>query len=601
MKKLIFFVLFFSLLSLFAIGFWVTVRTMAHVTEYIATTAEHVTPREYHYAATVDTSVIENNIPRRVVSSSEGIIYGGIVPYDQSAYPLTRTFFHAVKKQEPPIIVILTTNHTEHDPAEVVSSRYDWKTSTGILHINTDALYEVQRHVPVTVDEGVVGNEQGLQSVVTAASELLPQTTVLTFVLSPSVSTSTKVALVDALDRTLPHNAVVVASVDGHTYDTDTAAAFHGEVLRSAFARWSDRRGDEQLPQVDVLHALMVRRQATGVGCANTMHGSTGASSDELVSSYVSLCFTDGQAVSSSVSLLGFGDMMLDRNVKKQIDLHGTEYLFGSIAGKEKQFFRTVDIVSANLEGPFASYRRPTSKEIAFRFDPALIPMLTDYQFSLFTLANNHSYDMGRDGFEEAKTYLREAGIHFYGSEYAVDDNSLFIEKVGDTRIAFIGLNDTETPLTMSQILPLIERAKKEADSIVVNIHWGIEYKEVSSARQRSLAHALIDEGVDVIIGHHPHVVEEMEIYKDRPIFYSLGNFIFDQYFSVPTQQGLGVGIVFHPRELSVYLFPFQGSTSRVQLMSGSLRDVFMKSFVDRSRLGQYTIHNFHLSIPISS
>ena len=159
-------------------------------------------------------------------------------------------------------------------------------------------------------------------------------------------------------------------------------------------------------------------------------------------------------------------------------------------------------------------------------------------------------------------------------------------------------MDDSINPITLKAIQPLIDRAVAEARHLIVNIHWGAEYQELSNDHQRDLARELIDAGADAIIGHHPHVVEEIEVYKDKPIFYSLGNFVFDQYFSIPTQQGLAVGVVLGADATSVYVFPIESENSQVRLMPPSKAEQFMRRLIDRSRLGEYNIDQFHFSLP---
>lgn len=303
-----------------------------------------------------------------------------------------------------------------------------------------------------------------------------------------------------------------------------------------------------------------------------------------------------------TASILNFGDLMMDRNVKKQIDINGVDYIFEKLDLLNNSSTEQFDIIEANLEGPFANSRRATSKSIAFRFDPALISTLKKYNFSLFNLANNHSLDMSAKGFEESKTNLKNAGIDFYGKQYSVGDDSLLIKQVGDFKFGFIGLDDTINKIKPSEIKKLVDKAKTDgADFVVANVHWGEEYKEISNTRQRQLAHGLIDLDVDVIIGHHPHVVEEMEIYKNRPIYYSLGNFVFDQYFSVPTQQGLGVGLVFKEengqKSISNYVFPLESVKSQVRQMKYTPAVKYFSDWTAKSRLNNLQFNNFNLII----
>lgn len=307
------------------------------------------------------------------------------------------------------------------------------------------------------------------------------------------------------------------------------------------------------------------------------------------------------QEINKQARLLFFGDMMLDRNVKKQIEANGADYLFEKLFGSGGINIANYDIISVNLEGPFADKRRTTTKSIAFRFDPSLIPVLKKFGFSLFDNANNHSYDMGAAGFEESKNNLRSAGLNFFGSQYKIDGDSIVIKRVGDFNFAFVGINDTNSPVDIDKAKGLIIKAKVDADFVIMNIHWGAEYQEISNQRQRSLAHEFIDAGADVIVGHHPHVIEEMEIYKNRPIFYSLGNFIFDQYFSIPTQQGFAIGLTLaradQKKIISFEILPFKGVRSQIFLMDENEKLVWFKDWVAKSRLGDYNFDGDKLSL----
>ncbi|MCB9798096.1 CapA family protein [Candidatus Nomurabacteria bacterium] len=283
-------------------------------------------------------------------------------------------------------------------------------------------------------------------------------------------------------------------------------------------------------------------------------------------------------------SSLNFGDMMLDRSVAKVIEAKGEDALFAPLM--EASLLEGVNEIAANLEGPFADQRRPTSKSIAFRFDPVLIPMLARHHFSLFTLANNHTTDMGAAGDSESRVNLGKYGIAYYGHQLkdSIED-SLIIREYGNTKVAYIGFDDTIIKTDTDIAAGIIEEAKKRADYVIISIHWGEEYKLISNLRQRNLAHAFVDAGADVVIGHHPHVVEEVEVYNGKPIFYSLGNFVFDQYFSTDTQQGLAVGLIASGDGLLVHLFPLQGKESVVSLMDDPARELFLQALNERSRL----------------
>jgi poly-gamma-glutamate synthesis protein (capsule biosynthesis protein) len=291
----------------------------------------------------------------------------------------------------------------------------------------------------------------------------------------------------------------------------------------------------------------------------------------------------------AAISIQFFGDMMLDRNVAKMMGDKGLDYLFERLAGEDKGLYHHADLLIANLEGAFAPARVPTTKSIAFRFDPKLAADIKRYQFDAVSSANNHSLDMGWANVDFTKKTLRENGIGWFGTQTKESKDLTWVAEIPGKidKVAFIGLNNTDHPLDMPKVTEAIKDAKEKARYVIVFMHWGVEYKRISRQQERDLAHRLIDNGVTAVIGAHPHVIQEMELYEGKPIFYSLGNFIFDQYFSTDTQQGLSVGMILeNGAAKTVYAFPLQGEKSQVELMEPAKRDEFLDWFNTNSRLG---------------
>ncbi len=310
---------------------------------------------------------------------------------------------------------------------------------------------------------------------------------------------------------------------------------------------------------------------------------------------------------SSTISLQFFGDIMLDRNVAVAMGKNRLAYLFDDIKNPGEHLFGGTDILVANLEGPFALKRVPTSKSIAFRFDPVLAQDLKDYGFTGFNLANNHSYDMGRANVQFTRETLQKAGLGYFGDELNEGTDYTWYwtspTSSGQTvTIAFLGFHNTYHNVDFKKAEAALKDAQAKAQYVIVNIHAGEEYHRNSTKKQQDLAHWLVDHGADAVIGHHPHVVEEMEIYKDKPIFYSLGNFIFDQYFSNDTQEGFSVGMTLASGKVaSVYIFPFYSVKSKVFPMKDARRDGFLKWMGDNSRLDRRSIVGGKVDIVSSS
>ncbi len=556
----------------------------------------------FQYSAPWDNELLTNYYNQRPTLNKDiGFIKGGIIPHHLLAGKYIAGFFAALQKQNPSVIVLIGPNHFDRGQTNIISSALDWQTPFGILKTDTDLVNKLVEAKVLSLDEKTMAEEHSIYGPVALLKEALPKTEFLPIILKNELSSSTLDNLVNKLQEILPADAVVISSIDFSHYQHQGVADFHDELSEGVIGNFNYSRLNElEIDSVPSLYVMLKMMEKNGTQkIATAWHDNSAdlASNADLTTSYYLPFFVAGEPSQEKVaSFLFFGDLMLDRNVKKAIEKNSPDYLLKNLAGAENRFFRGVDIFHANLEGPFANSRRATTKEIAFRFDPVLIPTLKKYNFNIFDVANNHSLDMSVAGLNESKVNLKNANIDFYGDGYGIGKDAYLIKEVGGLKIGFVGFNDTYYPLDKLKIKAKIEEVKKQSDLVVVNIHWGQEYLFLkSNARQKDLAHLMIDAGADLIVGHHPHVIEEMEIYKNKPIFYSLGNFIFDQYFSPETQMGLAVGVVYKKdlkNSLSVYVMPLQGVNSQVSLMNQNNNFEFMKKFVDSSRLNNYNFSN---------
>lgn len=294
---------------------------------------------------------------------------------------------------------------------------------------------------------------------------------------------------------------------------------------------------------------------------------------------------------STPITIRHFGDMMLGRHVGVLAQRNGFDWLFAPMVSTTPDFFSSADLTVVNLEGPFTDYPIVTSKEIAFQFDPVYVPLVADLGIDLVSLANNHAQDMGSAAFAETKEHLASSSIRYAGEQYAVNSSSLHYETIASRTIAFVAINDTHPGTDIDSAMKLIGEAEETADLTIVTIHWGAEYQLLSNTHQQTLAHQFINSGADAVIGHHPHVVQEIEIYNDAPIVYSLGNMVFDQYFSTDTQQGMGVEFTITSSTIdSIEVLPFKTVYSQITPMEAQEKTMFLEGLFERSRLGEYTV-----------
>lgn len=306
-------------------------------------------------------------------------------------------------------------------------------------------------------------------------------------------------------------------------------------------------------------------------------------SSTEAISSFqqyfkkTSISLPVAEIKERETKFLFFGDIMLDRNVKKLIGKRGFDYL---LASTSPEFYNNYNVVSANLEGAVtnAGEHYPPENGIDFAFHPEDVANFKSYNFNFFNLANNHFGDQGEKGIKETEDNLKNLGYEYFGCrDRQVGDCSLKISEINGQKIAFVGASMVYGVFDNDDLIERIKKIKSETDLVILNIHWGVEYDHQFNKVQQELAHKFIDAGVDIIIGHHPHVVQGVEIYKNKAIFYSLGNFIFDQYFSADTQEGMAIAISRKAHSTEFEIKPFKSKLSKISLLEGDERTKFLQ------------------------
>jgi poly-gamma-glutamate capsule biosynthesis protein CapA/YwtB (metallophosphatase superfamily) len=274
----------------------------------------------------------------------------------------------------------------------------------------------------------------------------------------------------------------------------------------------------------------------------------------------------DDRVVSINIT----GDVLLDRGVKKVVDIAGVSGVMSEVAS----LFSSADYTLINLECPVTEIIAPRKKTFVFRAEPALLTGLNAAGVTHAGVANNHTLDQGEAGFVDTVKNLARAGITAVGVINGEADavRPEVIEKNG-VKIAVFAVNMVElkssdnvvkqarpcaaSSAAMLSAVKSFHREHPETHEIVF-MHWGEEYSLFPKDEQVFLARSLIDAGVDAVIGCHPHVIQEVEVYHGRPIIYSLGNLLFDQ--SLPeTQHGLVITLFFEKGSLNdVTLHPIK-------------------------------------------
>lgn len=274
------------------------------------------------------------------------------------------------------------------------------------------------------------------------------------------------------------------------------------------------------------------------------------------------------------------GDIMLARDVEKRLRSKTPAYAF-----EELQILKEADYVLGNFEASIPPVHVPTPDfAMKFSVDPEMLEVIEVGGVTHLSLANNHALDYFEEGYRHTIGTLKSRGFEAFGHPLRVNEESVSYVSIDGHDIALISLNATygELPDAWMEVL---ETASEASDTQIAYIHWGPEYELTHSESQETLGHDLIDAGFDVVIGHHPHVVQNVEHYKNGIIFYSLGNFIFDQYWDDDVSEGLALELILGTDSLIFRLHPVETKTTRVKprLMVGEEKNAFLDELSNHS------------------
>lgn len=269
---------------------------------------------------------------------------------------------------------------------------------------------------------------------------------------------------------------------------------------------------------------------------------------------------------SAEATFLAVGDIMLTRGVAGIINRTNDPLLpFKGMA----KILKSTDFNFGNLESPFSGRDKVTeSKSLIFNTPVRNVKGLKEYNFKVLNLANNHALDQGVAGLRYTRELLAGQGLAYLGVGESLDEAwRPHLIEVNGIKIGFIGASYASVNdggVTRNEYVARIEdtvylqgavaRLKSQADFVVVTMHAGIEYTREPEPAQIAFGRAAVDYGADLVIGAHPHWVQTIEKYRDKYIFYSLGNFIFDQGHTRDTSEGLALKVILRGAETGAHL-----------------------------------------------
>lgn len=274
------------------------------------------------------------------------------------------------------------------------------------------------------------------------------------------------------------------------------------------------------------------------------------------------------------ITLITTGDILLGRAVNiHTVASQNFIYPFEKTA----ELLKSADLTFINLEGPLVYGCPLKNSGLIFCGDTKNVEGLKYAGVDMVNLANNHTVNFGKKGLDDTIQALTREGIEITGISGPT------YKEIKGTVFAFLGYNDIDLRnpyisfINEDKIKQEVQEASQKADLIIVAFHWGNEYQAQPSKRQKEIAYLAIDAGADLIVGNHPHWIQPIEKYKDKLIIYSHGNFIFDQYWSEKTREGLVGKISFYKNQIiKTEFFPvYIGSFGQPYFLEGEKQAPF--------------------------
>lgn len=530
-------------------------------------------------------------------------VSGIIIPnYSTATDTRAKLFAELVPKiKQPKTIILISPNHLNVGTGKIQITDKVWNTNLGEIQPDQAVITSLVQLGAATHEPESFANDDGIQSLLQNIHAYFPNATIVPIMLKQVSEDG-----IEKLNTTLSitcTDCIMIASTDLSQHQPALLANLHDErSIRDLESLNTPGLLEDEVdsPASLALLSLWAKKHGTK---HFTLYDHTNSDilnqePDSEASSHVFGWYTEGEWVAPerSVSFIFGGDMMFARLVQGR---YGDDFPKAFENLGDRVFWGT-DASIANFEGtitanPVDSLNSPEYK-LVFQFYPSVISALQYLHINGVSLANNHSDNAGRLSASNTRGLLRAAHIQPFGDSVATGTISVAKFQGHGLTLAVVGINLTYPGQTGDDIVPLITELTQDPNvRVIIMPHWGVEYFQSHTAEQARIAHAWIDAGAHMVIGSHPHVVEDSELYKNAPIIYSLGNFLFDQDFSKATQEGLFIAGSFTDKGLAFFGLPTQSENLQPQLLEGErkdqiLNDLYMpfKAFITNTPAGTF-------------
>jgi poly-gamma-glutamate synthesis protein (capsule biosynthesis protein) len=525
-------------------------------------------------------------------NSQKSQISGMVVPHHDLVKAERVKLFETVagKIPEPKTVILVSPNHDNVGEASIQTSDQSWPTASGEIQPAKEVIDDIINQKVADNEPSSFHFEHGIRLILGDIKNHFPNSTLVPLIFKSNTDMGNIQSLHDRLHTTCT-DCLLIASVDFSHYQPALQAQLH-DIRTERLLKLSDAESLYKTAEIDSPSALaLLALWATSHETKRfelSQHTNSGiltSNADIPTTTHMFGWYEAGETnvPETSVTFLIGGDMMFGRSIAHTFLAGG---LWKSLEKLGDRAFWGVDAGIANLEGPVSDVPVPDNiqpNNLVFNFPPETISSLKYLHLSAVSLANNHTQNKGSKGLATTRRLLDEAGIKWIGGPNDEDVPKTQCFAGYTKKLCVIGVHLLASQPDVSNT---IKTLKAEPNThVLVFPHWGAEYQPKHGASQAKLAHAWIDAGADIVIGAHPHVIQDAEVYNGKPIFYSLGNLLFDQDFSRETQEGLLIGGKFTDKALEIFALPTQSTKYQPALAGqptkGNLLDALYKPLAD--------------------
>lgn len=533
------------------------------------------------------TSAVDNSSSDNAqnVKNGKQKIYAVTVPHhDLVATDRSKYLAEIAKTESPKTIILVSPNHFNTGQSDILTTNKIWDLGVSKVYPAEDIINNLSKDI-VGNDENAFLGEHGIKNILPDIANYFPSAKIVPIIIKQDASKEKVALLADNLIKSCTDDCLLITSVDDSHYQPSSLSNLHDSLtLRALNNMDQDLIWRAEVDSNQSLALLLAWSKVHGADSfklsENTNSGIIAGDRDAEATSYIFGDYEVGEknaVISDEVTFTVGGDAMFDRSVDYKFRDNKIYDIFANFGDR---VLSGTDLSMVNLEGPISADPIPAdqSESLIFNFPPKTVDVLKWLHVNAVSLANNHTMNNGKAGFANTLKVLKEGDIVPIGSANTFDETSVARFGSGNEKLTVITIESLEVDKDLTEI---IKAEKSAGNKVLIMPHWGTEYEPIHSNSQEKLAHSWIDAGADIVIGSHPHVIEDAELYKSRAIFYSLGNFVFDQTWSAETQRGLIIAGKFKGDSLELVLLPIVNKKIQPELLRGTDKTDFITKIRD--------------------